>query len=110
MEKNTSWLVAQNIYYNPEKFGLETVAEIEYADELDGYDTRVVWKNKSGDMFTARDSGCSCPIPFEDYNRGNIDKLDLQALRREVNEELGYGHISPERAQEFIARVMGAGR
>lgn len=100
-----------NIYYNPEDFGLEVVAEIEYSSGSYEFDTRVVWKEKKGrKKFTARDSGCSCPTPFEDYNLGNIEKFNFQTVRQEVNEELSheYKHITPEQAQEFLAKVRAA--
>jgi hypothetical protein len=63
-----------NPYYNPEALGLETVAELEFSDMSYQFDTLVVWKHKdSGKFYTARDSGCSCPTPFEEYC--GIDKL-----------------------------------
>jgi hypothetical protein len=63
-----------NPYYRPEALGLETVAELEFSDMSYQFDTLVVWKQIDGDKFyTARDSGCSCPCPFEDYC--GIDKL-----------------------------------
>lgn len=63
-----------NPYYNPESLGLETVAELEFSDGSYQFDTLVVWRHKdSGKFYTARDSGCSCPTPFEDYC--GIDKL-----------------------------------
>ena len=115
-----------NIYYEPEAFGLQEVAEIDYSTGSYEFDTRVVWKVKGHLIFyTARDSGCSCPTPFEDYyspianvRRGwsedkPIDKLNFDALRREVMYELseeGYNHtnISPDRAQEFLEKVRNA--
>jgi hypothetical protein len=105
----------QNIYYNPENFGLEVVAEIEYSSGCYyGFDTRVVWKQRGSDKcFTARDSGCSCPIPFEDYHMGNIEPLNFQDLRQEVNDELtkkGGSNITAEQAQDFLARVRAAAK
>ena len=97
-----------NIYYDAKDFGLEVVAEIEYSDGCYQFDTRVVWKEINGSkLYTMRDSGCSCPTPFEDYNLSNIDVLDFEALRREVNGELAgsYKNISPETAQEFLYKV-----
>lgn len=101
-----------NIYYNPEHFGLEIVAEIEYSSGSYEFDTRVVWKQKSSrKCFTARDSGCSCPTPFEDYHMGNIEPLNFQALRQEVNGELTKewgSNITAEQAQDFLAKVRAA--
>ncbi len=100
-----------NIYYNPEDFGLEIVAQIEYSDSCYQFDTRVVWKVKGKKIFyTMRDSGCSCPTPFEDYNLSNIEKMSLVSLRIEVNSELSneYKNITPEQAQEFLYKVRSA--
>jgi hypothetical protein len=55
-------------YGQPEKFGLEIVGDISWDDEPYQFDFTVVWKDpKTGEMFYARDSGCSCPSPFEEY-------------------------------------------
>ena len=103
-----------NIYYNPENFGLKQVAEIDYSSGSYEFDTRVVWKATSNFIFyTMRDSGCSCPAPFEDYNMENIDRLDFDALRREVMYESSGGeynktYISPEQAHEFLEKVRSA--
>ena len=97
-----------NVYYDPESFGLEIVAELEYSSGSYEFDTRVVWKDKKHkEFFTMRDSGCSCPTPFEDYNLSNLDKLDLAVLRKEVKDELAHEwhNVSPETAQDFIRKV-----
>ena len=100
-----------NIYYNPEKFGLEIVAEIEYSSGSYEFDTRVVWKKKDVHSFwTARDSGCSCPTPFEDEDLESIDRLNQDELRREVQTESkgNRRNISPEEGQEFLEKVREA--
>ena len=71
----------------------------------------MVWREKDGaKMYTARDSGCSCPVPFEDYNLRNIDPLDFETLRREVNDELNRDgtYLTPQIAQEFLAKVRNS--
>ncbi len=100
-----------NIYSTPKNFNLKVVAEIEFSDGNYQFDTRVVWQEMDGPrLWTMRDSGCSCPTPFEDYSLSNIDPLDFEALRREVNEEVASGknNVSPETAQEFLAKVKAA--
>lgn len=54
-----------NVYYDPEKFGLTTVASIDFSDGCYQFDYLVVWKDAEGRLFYAEDSGCSCPMPFE---------------------------------------------
>lgn len=102
-----------NIYYSPEKFGLTTVAEIEYSSGSYEFDTRVVWKDQQGKLFTDRDSGCSCPTPFEDSNLTNIDPLNYDELSKEVSAESHneyHSYLSPETGQEFLAKVREAMR
>jgi hypothetical protein len=68
----------------PEAFGLEIVAEVEYSDGCYQFDTRIVWRDKeTGRLYTAR--GCSCPIPFESYDRRNIEIVDFGVLKAEIN-------------------------
>lgn len=64
-----------NPYYHPEQLDLEVVAEHKYSTESYEYDMRVVWRHKpTGVLYTARDSGCSCPTPFDDFT--SLDRLD----------------------------------
>lgn len=80
-----------DVYYSPEKFDLVPVGEI-YMHEPDyDFDIIAVWRHiGSGDVYWARDSGCSCPSPFEDYN--SLEKLtrltsaNLDEFTREVLE------------------------
>jgi|SRR5687768_2287599 len=58
-----------DLYYNPDKFGLEVVVEVEWSEPCYDFDLTVVWIDKDGTYYWASDSGCSCPSPFEDYNR-----------------------------------------
>lgn len=98
-----------NIYYSPEKFGLEVVGELEYSDAYYQFDTRVVWRHKeSGQFYTARDSGCSCPTPFEDYTSiESLEPLDLVALEREAREEVreGYSDSKISDYQRLVEKV-----
>lgn len=98
-----------NVYYNPEKWGLAVVAEIEYSDRDFVFDTRVVWQAVDQPVYyTARSSGCSCPTPFEEFGSlAELDRLDIKALESEVREELAseYGTITPEEAAPFLERI-----
>jgi hypothetical protein len=71
----------ENPYNEPAKYGLEIVADIEWDDEAYQFNQTVIWKDKSGQLYYADDSGCSCPSPFEDYqDSSNLTK----ATRDEV--------------------------
>lgn len=45
------------------------------------FDTIVFWATKDGRVFTAQDSGCSCPTPFEGYAADTLDEI-LAGLER----------------------------
>lgn len=97
----------KNIYYQPEAFGLTILDSIEYSGGSYEFDTRVVWQNKLGQLFTARDSGCSCPTPFEDMSLETLEHLDFDELRKEVLAESSreYAGVSPTDAQAFLWRI-----
>lgn len=63
-----------NIYYNPEKFGVELVGEFEWSEPSWSFDTLAVFKERRGRYWIAEDSGCSCPSPFENYT--DLNELD----------------------------------
>ena len=63
-----------NVYYHPEKSGLETVGEIEWSEPDWSFDLTVVWKKTRGEYYLASDSGCSCPVPFDDYT--SVESLE----------------------------------
>lgn len=56
-----------NVYSTPEKFGLTIVEVVDQPGLSYEYNTAVLWQDAGGNYYWARDSGCSCPIPFEDY-------------------------------------------
>lgn len=97
-----------NVYYEPEKHGLEVVAEIDFSDRSYQFDTRVVWRHKeTGVLYTGRDAGCSCPSPFEDYHDlASLEVVNLESLRQEVESETTYTTI-PERVA-FLDAVKAA--
>ena len=55
-----------SITYNPEKYGVAIVADLEAGGGYD-FDTVLVVRTLCcGKVYAAHDSGCSCPVPFED--------------------------------------------
>ena len=78
-ENEDVWL-ERNVDYAPENYGLIFLCSLEYSDRSYCFDTRKVWRRLSDNtLWTARDSGCSCPIAFEDTKEldrvFNIDDL-----------------------------------
>ena len=57
-----------NPYYYPEKHGLTTVFQADGSSGFYEFELFVVWQDKDGKLWWATDSGCSCPLPFEDVN------------------------------------------
>lgn len=64
-----------NVYYKPEDYGLEIIAELSSRDLLYEYDMVVVWRDKDNNVYMAHDSGCSCPSPFEDVKFEDLQKV-----------------------------------
>jgi hypothetical protein len=92
---------------------LETVAELEFSDMNYCFDTRVVWKCENGVLYTARDAGCSCPTPFEEYTSVDLlERVSIKELEDEIAFEKkgGYGG-NPDFAREsreFLKEVRAA--
>ena len=55
-----------NPYYNPSALGL-IMMEFDEPDMIYSYNTLLFFATEDGRVFTAQDSGCSCPCPFELY-------------------------------------------
>lgn len=69
-------LLQMNIYFEPEKFGLETFGEIQWGEPCYSFNLTVVWRrNDDGAFLFGDDSGCSCPAPFE-----NVALTDLTVI------------------------------
>lgn len=83
--------MSNNVYYYPENVGLEVVGHLD-EDGLD-YEFHIlgVWRTSNGSIVWAEDSGCSCPVPFEDYHYNGPEDHNLEA---DLNELL-------ERVREF---------
>jgi hypothetical protein len=63
-----------DVYYQPEKFDLVPLGQIDMHEPNYDFDIVAVWRHApTGELYWARDSGCSCPSPFEDYT--SLDKL-----------------------------------
>ncbi len=108
-----SWYDEGNVYETPEKYGLKVVAELEFSDLSYVFDTRVVWRHEeTGILYTARDAGCSCPSPFEEYNTlADLEQLaSLDTLRDEYKadggNEDGWGHLVPQEEWARFSRSV----
>jgi hypothetical protein len=71
----------KNPYYSPQLCGLEIFEEIDTAGSYE-FDMFVIWKKLDDNtLWYDTDSGCSCPVPFED------SRHDL----RLINDDLFHG-------------------
>lgn len=99
-----------NVYYSPEKWGLSVVAEIDYSSGSYEFDYRVVWKDDTGKLWTARDSGCSCPTPFDECH--SLDDLDVfrwEDIEAEVNRDYREHRTAAEK-MAFLAKLRNERR
>lgn len=102
-----------NPYYDPDKFDLETIGEIDWSSGSYEFDLTVVWRRKfDGRFVTADDAGCSCPVPFEGTG---CEDLRLIGSLAEFQRELGLrgaensdGHRTVEIAG-LVERMHAAG-
>lgn len=71
--------------YNYGEFeGLESIEQIELDGEPWSFYLIGIWQDEEGLYYLGTDSGCSCPIPFENYSR---DSLTGPLTREQAIEE-----------------------
>lgn len=97
-----------NIYYDPEKFGLKVIDVIELCDEPYEFDTLVVWEHlETGELYWMRDSGCSCPTPFEDYTSvESLNPFDIDIVRAEILGEMANGNVGANSVAQFLDNLQ----
>lgn len=72
---------------HPEAHGLETIGAVSWTEEDYEYDVSVLFYDaKTREYFLGSDSGCSCPHPFEDQTRADLDPV------KSINELQAYLH------------------
>ncbi|MFZ2992459.1 MAG: hypothetical protein WA061_01975 [Microgenomates group bacterium] len=105
-----NWVFNENPYYNPEKCGLEIVAQIDLSSGSYEFDYIVVWKAKNGKIYTASDSGCSCPTPFEDFHSlSDLTEMNQSTVLDSMKERIrNSSYVSPVDAQEFMYKIRDA--
>jgi len=75
-----------DIYYDPEKSGLEIVGEVDFADSYE-FDKFVVWREKeTGRLGYAEDAGNSVASPFEDYTTDDLEWTDPWTISLKLQE------------------------
>lgn len=69
-----------NPHYDYKELGLEMLT-YDQPDMSYEFNTLCFWSTDDGRVYSASDSGCSCPTPFEDYEGNTLDEV-LQNLER----------------------------
>jgi hypothetical protein len=97
----------RNVYYNPHTWQLEPVAQIDYSNGSYCFDYRIVWKHvDTGLLYTARDSGCSCPSPFEGYKKlADLDRFALSEIEEEAKAEARNEWYSGDPITPFLEEI-----
>jgi hypothetical protein len=94
-----------DVYSSPADYGLTPVAELELDNESYQFNIRMAWRHADGRLLTARDSGCSCPSPFETYT--SLEQLDPVNVEELENEARNSNAPLDER-DRFIRTVIEA--
>jgi hypothetical protein len=93
-----------NLYYDPQKFGLTLIDEIDWSDGCYNFNITAVYRRADGSLVYAEDSGCSCPSPFEDQGVDDLTAVTPAELQAHL-EERGKDNSDGNRAAE-IADLM----
>lgn len=95
----------KNVYSSPEAFGLALVGTVE-ADLWYEFDITAVWE-KDGKVYVARDEGCSCPSPFENYTDiTHLTEIHDTGKLRALIDDPSYGSdYDPAEVRDLVNKV-----
>lgn len=99
-----------DVYSDPYRHDLFPLAELELEEPDYSFDILMVWRHaKTEKLYWAQDSGCSCPLPFEDYTSLEslemLGKWDYPMIERIVK---GSGNGNTVEAAYFLREVKAA--
>ena len=57
-----------NVYYSPEDMGYHVLDSLDQAGAYEFDSILFAKRDRDGAVFVLTDSGCSCPVPFDDLN------------------------------------------
>lgn len=114
-----------DLYGQPEAFGVQIVGDASWQADDYNFDFSVVWQSKEDPtlFYWARDSGCSCPSPFEDYtslegdgyytvNKGTKhdvikDLLETLEVVKKQNQEYSWRTYDPsDQVLELVGKLV----
>lgn len=100
-----------NLYDNPEKFGLKVLGDIDWSSGYYEFDQTAVWQDELGQMYYGDDSGCSCPSPFEAHNGLEaLTACTFPELQAHLEKRLEESYRDEEREKNKSAMVNLLGR
>jgi len=94
-----------NVYYNPDKFGLTPVGEVEWSSGSYEFDMTVVWRKPDGSLVYGEDSGCSCPSPFEGHGVNDLTSCTPASLQAHLEERNRYRDASSAAIADLMVKV-----
>ncbi len=104
---------SQDGYYGYDQFvGFTKLDEIEWDNNSYEFNITGIWvKDDDGTVWTADDSGCSCPTPWE--NTDTLERLfSIEPLeeryKRQIVDEYQRGSVDPDEWTRFKANVEAA--
>lgn len=98
-----------NPYYKPEQYGLTKIGEVDLTEPFYSFDILAAWKDENG-IYLGTDSGCSCPVPFENY-RGKDDMtgpLTVEQALEEASSLKGESTYELDEFNDFLAAIRSA--
>lgn len=111
---NGGW---STISSEPERAGLELIADLEPGDLSYEFDTFAVWRDTAtGGLYYAADSGCSCPSPFEwARSLGDLTRVDPNRFDAFISDVKGWAidysgrsKVTFDECETFIRTVREA--
>lgn len=96
-----------SIYSHPKCFDLEIIGDIEL--DNNSYEFNIVaffWDDKEKKVYALSDSGCSCPMPFEDLTREDLVLINSkQEASSYTPIHTGYGNTDVEERARLLSKV-----
>lgn len=93
-------------YNNPESYGLTLIGSVEWTDEAYQFDMTAVWSDGTGSYYVADDSGCSCPMPFEDVTMSDLVPTTKALVIQGLIERMSLSPAGSEDATALMERMM----
>jgi len=92
-----------DIYYHPDKYGLQEIGEINFSSGEYEFDILALWRNQDRTVVYAADSGCSCPAPFENLTLGDLKPIRSLDHFQEIAR--GMNTSGRDRSMQIVAMV-----